>query len=427
MNDAMAKSRLFSFAALTLCLIFNAGCATIHGIMPEEPISSAHDQPQEIPSAKIPTSIASLPIASLAQNQILDCVPNSSASRTMHYPVPEFDLFNPLNPAMHEYYLTEQAGWPFVVGYHGLARMLPGATVFVGLRGEASGFHKSAASPAFLKMLAENPHMGMITVDEYRYEDKTAKGSRPLMPICHRSWLPGGYLGTEIPAFRDGGATLMLEKILPNRNPVVIVSYSNSTSPRSELIARTLRKPENINYRYFGNPQKFLTEYILKTDFSDHVYPNIRGFIDIEGNFEYTKNFWDLMAYLKLEVERDQSKFFYSAVRIEKTDAYPVQTTMIRLLGLEGQESDEGVIRFQNGKGNIIIDIITNPYEPYYAGVGGDIRRLTKMKVSTSRNIRRGRVTHLTMGDWVAQRFFATTAFLQNGMTKTYQSASAAK
>lgn len=353
------------------------------------------------------------PITQSDKARVFDCREYSAGITGFRSETPEFNLFNDELSDKRKFYLAEENGWPFIVGYHNLDRIKPDTTWIVALRGESSGFHCSSVSKPILKMLEELPGAAMITVDEYKYHTtKKVDGQKVMHPICHRSRYPERYINTESPGFENGGAMRLLKRALPSANPVIIMSYSNATTPRGELIARTLKTDEALDYKHFGDPKQFLLDYILKTDYNAGVYPAIKGFIDIEGNYEYKKSFWDLLAYIKLEIERDANKFYYSAIRIEKFDAYPVQTTMIRALDLEGVENDEGVIRFTNPQGNVVIDIITNHFQPYYYGVGGDIRKNTRMKAAGSA-VKRTYSNHYMMGPFISRRLLETTKFLQ--------------
>ena len=88
--------------------------------------------------------------------------------------------------------------------------------------------------------------------------DKDEKSRRKsVMPICHRSYHKNGYLGTEIPGFREGGANRLLRRVLPAQGSVVIVSYSNGTSPRGEFIPRAdyialLKKAVNTDHKWIS-------------------------------------------------------------------------------------------------------------------------------------------------------------------------------
>jgi hypothetical protein len=204
----------------------------------------------------------------------------------------------------------------------------------------------------------------------------------------------------------------LLKRALPAPNPIVIMSYSNSTTPRGELLSRNLMNDEKLDYKHFGDPKQFLADYIAKTSLDGAVYGAIKGFIDIEGNYEYNKSLWDLLAYIKTEIDNNPNKFYYSAMRIEKFDAYPVQTTMIRALELKGVEDENGIIRFTNPAGNVVIDMVTNHFQPYYSGVGGDVRKNTNMKVYPG-NVRRTRSDHYMLGPFIHRRLLETTPFLK--------------
>jgi hypothetical protein len=355
------------------------------------------------------------PVEPSDRARIVDCREYSAATMWWRSETPHFDIFNDSLNDQRKFYITEQGGWPFVIGYHHLTRVKPDTTWIVALRGESSGFHSTSVAKPILKMLEDLPGAAMITVDEYKYNGRTVGEQKVLHPICHRTYYRERKIGTESPGFENGGALKLMRRILPSPNQVILMSYSNATTPRGEFLVRDLKDPEEkINYKLYGNPKLFLDSYIEKTNFNSEVYPAIKGFIDIEGNYEYNKALWDLLAFIKLEIEPDPNRFYYSAVRIEKFDAYPVQTTMIRALELKGVEDSEGVIRFTNPAGNVIIDIITNHFQPYYYGVGGDIRRNTNMIPAT--NVRRTNINHYMMGPFIHRRLLYTTPFLKKEM-----------
>lgn len=353
------------------------------------------------------------PILERHAPQYFDCIENSSGVTALKPQFPEFDFFPRVAHSDREFYLAEEGGWPFVIGYHGRARMQPGRTVIVGLRGEASGFHKSAATAAFLRLYNDLPAATLVTVDEYRYFSRPKVAGKLLAPICHRGRYPERYINTESPGFENDGGRRLLWRLTAYRNPVVIVSYSNATTPRNQLLDRKVLNGQKWDFKHIKDHRKFLGEYLLNTNLAEGTSPQIRGFIDMEGNYEIKKPFWDLLAYIRLEVERDPAKFFYSAARIDKYDAYAGHLAMIQALDLEGIEDAEGVIRFTNKLQNVVLDLVTNPYEPHYIGTSGDIRKLTKMKVSTAKQITRQRATHFKMGDWTVERVLKTTNFLK--------------
>ncbi len=367
-------------------------------------------QPQTQPGIE---TILARPILPAHQAQYFDCIENSAGVTALRAQFPEFDLFPKVPHADRGYYLAEEGGWPFVVGYHGRSRMLPGSTVIVGLRGEASGFHKSAATGSFVRLYHDLPGAALVTVDEYRYFERPKVAGKLLAPICHRGRYPERYINTESPGFENDGGKRLLWRLTAHQNPIIIVSYSNATTPRNQLLDRKIINGKKWDFKRIKDYRQFMSEYLLNTSFPEGAYPHIKGFIDMEGNYEITKPFWDLLAYIKLEVERDPKKFFYSAARIDKYDAYAGHLAMIKALDLNGVEDADGVIRYANTQQNVVLDLVTNPYEPHYIGTSGDIRKLTNMKVSPAKQITRQKATHFKMGDWTVERVLKTTPFLK--------------
>lgn len=385
-------------------------------------------QPQ--PAAKtqaktsVPTGVPFTQVGLAHKQHMYDCIENTAAPTTLRFPHSKLNYFPQVSDPSLSVYLTEENGWPFLIGYYKKENYTPAGDYLVALRGEASGWHKSAATNAVLSLIDNTQNNALVFIDEYSYIKKEKEKFRlkSLMPICHRSYHKEGYLGTETPGFNKGGANRLLRRALPAQGSVVIVSYSNGTSPRGEFIPREPAPGYKPEYRNFQDPAKFLVNHILETRFVDSVYPDIRGFIDIEGNFEFTKSFWDLLAYIKLEIEPHGDKFFYSTARIEKFDAYPGQVVMINALGLKGKEGADGVIRYQNKRGNVIIDIVTNAYQPNYWNVGKDIRSVTKMEPYKGKDMVRTRLTHFNIPDWAAQRILQTTPFLKPRATPLHTS-----
>lgn len=400
--------------------VFFFACQTLAKLRPAaEKQPAVTVLPQSVPAKSTPKPVvpAGVPIVHIGppyKSHMFDCIENTSASTTLRFPNARFNFFPKEGDPRLSFHLTEENGWPFLVGYYKRENYSPAGDYFVALRGEASGWHRSAATNAVFALIDNTQNNSLIFLDEYSYvkKDKEKGRLKSVMPICHRSYHSFGYLGTEIPGFNKGGANRLLKRVLPTQGSVVIVAYSNGTSPRGEFVPREPAPDYKPDYRAFHDPAKFLMNHILETRFVDTVYPNIRGFIDIEGNFEFTRSFWDLLAYIKLEIEPRGDRFFYSTARIEKFDAYPGQIVMINALGLRGKEGADGVIRYQNKRGNVIIDIVTNAYQPNYWNVGKDIRTVTKMEPYKGKDMVRTRLSHFNIPDWAVQRILTTTPFL---------------
>lgn len=316
-----------------------------------------------MPTIPIPLTegdITLLPLKTIAakdQFHFFDCVEHSSATTTWRAEIPEFDLFSKRFETQHRYFLAEIGGWPFVVGFHAQDRMQPGRSVVVALRGEASGFHKSAATPALLRLLNRHTSIPLITLDEYRYLPRDKKNAKALAPICHRARYPERYIFTENPGFENGMGVRLIDSLVSEQNSIIIFSYSNATTPRNQLFERRIRENHSSVISDNMPADQILKQHLLSTHMPDNKFSRFRGFIDVEGDFEINKLFWDFLAFIKSEINRNPQRFFYSATRIEKSDAYAGHITMIRALQLSGVEDDRGVIRFKNKAGNIITQI----------------------------------------------------------------------
>ena len=259
-------------------------------------------QPQPVVKSQaklsVPAGVPMTPVGLAHKQHMHDCIENTSSPTALRFPNARLNFFPPVPDPSLSLHLTEENGWPFLIGYYKKENYDPAGDYLVALRGEASGWHKSAATNAVLSLADNSQNNGLVFIDEYSYlqQEKEKGRIKPIMPICHRSYHKDGYLGTEIPGFNKGGANRLLRRVLPTHGSVVIVSYSNGTSPRGEFSPREVAPGYKPDYRAFQDPAKFLMNHILETRFVDSVYPNIRGFIDIEGNFEFTKSFWDLLA-----------------------------------------------------------------------------------------------------------------------------------
>ncbi len=90
---------------------------------------------------------------------------------------------------------------------------------------------------------------------------------------------------------------------------------------------------------------------------------------------------------------------------MNKPDAFPVQVTMIQVLNLKGVEGDDGIIRYSNEKGNVIIDVIPTPNPPYYVNKKIDLRTATQFKVSENKAKDRKFIPHLNLATYTIDRF----------------------
>lgn len=307
------------------------------------------------------------------------------------------------------FFLTETHSWPFLVGIHNKTQYSEMLPIFLVMRGEASGFHKSSMTQSLKSFIRLHEKSLFVTVDEYAYfppsTDQANVKTSALMPLCHRKHYPTGYVGPFIPGFRFGGAWKLLEKITGSAGNLVFIMYSNSTSPRAEFFKRNPQENKSIDFNRDISPAQFLKTYIEETNEVESKSHRIKGIIDIEGNFEKGPPLWDLLSYIKTRVMNNKNKFYYSAVRIEKADAYPVQVVMVKALGLKGIESADGTVTFTNNTGNVIVEFILNSYEPHYANVNVDLRNSASFsQIPETGKITWQEVNHFTMPSWVFSR-----------------------
>jgi hypothetical protein len=88
----------------------------------------------------------------------------------------------------------------------------------------------------------------------------------------------------------------------------------------------------------------------------------------------------------------DATRSYYSIVRVDKPDAFPVNALMIRALELEGAETAEGVLRYTNTQGNVVMEVLgRNSRQPYGQGSNDLLKpqRLSVLQVPSNARLSR--------------------------------------
>jgi hypothetical protein len=343
------------------------------------------------------------------KNRIMDCHPDRFVTDPVDisFAFPYFNYFQKSERYQFKHFLTEQNKWPFLVSYANIDSYKPGEPVFIGMRGDAAGFHKTDATSALFHFGNYFNSSLYLFIDEYRYLGKTGDISKSIVvPLCHKRHYPDGYVGPDIPAFQNGGNWKLLNKLTPSQN-FIFVSYSNGSIPRNKFLERENAVGYSPNFNHISNPSKFLDEYIANTNLSSDRSHDIRGLIDFEGNYLMGKPVWDLLAFIKENIEPNPNKFYYAVERIAKDDGYPVHVLMVNALGLHGVEDKNGVVIYKNKRKNVMIEIITNPTQPFYSGKDLDLRKSTNMSTYDGKIERLGELNHFNVSTWASKRLTA--------------------
>jgi hypothetical protein len=323
--------------------------------------------------SKLNFEASTLSVTPEVASRISDC----TYSPPVPDPVPmkiaykDFDYQHPGQESFFQFGLMDVNSWPVLLGLHFPEQKKEEQTVVLALRGDKSGFHKSSFTSSLMDYVKKNKSDNYVLfLEELLYNDAEKNiSSSPLMALCHyRSYPMYGRIGAGWPAMEGGRNWKLLEKIFPENPMYEIIAYSNGTYPRFEFIRRSVIKGFSEMYH---NPDResassFLERYIQTTNISDRRTLQIKGIIDIEGNYSSGKPIWDLAAFLKETIEPDYAKYYYSIVRVNEFNAYQNNVLLIQALELKGQEDENGIIRYSNENGNIIFDVVTNIGEPHY-------------------------------------------------------------
>jgi len=68
-------------------------------------------------------------------------------------------------------------------------------------------------------------------------------------------------------------------------------------------------------------------------------------------------------------------------------------------------ENEQGIIRYSNKLGNIIIDLNTTYHPPHYVNRGIDLRNVTNFKQADKDKVKRIPLNHFSMVEGVVRKF----------------------
>lgn len=412
------KNKLITLSLIVLqCSLLSRKAAPPPVIVPPKPAAVEIKKPVAMKEPAVPAKKEPVkdyrkelrPIKVEDKNRFFDCEPIFSSTKPveMKFTYPFFDYFaEEKKNYLFEHFLAEYETSPFLISYANFEKRFQGRPIILGFRGDGAGFHRTDITGGIQRLAAKLSTSLFMLIDEYRYTEVTDKNldSSKVMPLCHKRKYDEGFIGPEIPAFEKGNVWKFLDNLIP-KEELIVFSYSNGTIPRNKLFERNYKPGYYPDYKNVPDPEAFLKEYIAKTSAPDKNAKRIKGIVDVEGNYMSTKPAWDLLAFLKTHIEPDPLAFFYTAERIGKEDGYPVHVLMIQALGLTGEEDENGVITYTNLNKNIMIEIVTNPEEPYYSGGGLDLQQATKFEYFLKGKTERlPQLNHGNIPTWVIER-----------------------
>jgi hypothetical protein len=201
----------------------------------------------------------------------------------------------------------------------------------------------------------------------------------PVMSLCHNRSYWFGRVGPEWPLIEEHAWPLFSD-LFPFDVNFEFIAYSNGTVSRNAFLRREATH-EVESYKTAGLTPKDYLDYYVKY----HSPPplgtrQIRNLIDIEGNFRISDDLFDLIAFIRDEIMPNEERSYYSIVRVDKPDAFPVNAIMIRALELEAKETAAGLLRYTNARGNVVMEVLgRNGREPYGSG-GNNLLKTTKVE-----------------------------------------------
>ncbi len=344
-----------------------------------------------------------VPIGEEHRGKIYDCIDESQSAA----PVPlklrnaTFNYFAPTENFQH--FFGAYSGWPLVVSFAASERDAKRRTVVVPFRGDTFGYHKSFLTPAIIEYTAADPQKFLVFPGEFVYVKKPAAVTgptaiQPVMSLCHNRSYWFGRVGPEWPLASEHSWAL-LGDLFPFDVDFEFIAYSNGTVSRNAFLRRDATH-ETEPYRNTAlDPKQYLDYYIEYHSSPPTASRKISRLIDIEGNFRISDDLWDLIAFIRDEIMPDPGRSYYSIVRVDKPDAFPVNAIMIRALGLEAIETDEGVLRYRSARGNVTMEVLGRSGPAPYGSGANDLLRLTKVSRFAGK-VKRRNVSHFGIIDF---------------------------
>lgn len=268
---------------------------------------------------------------------------------------PFLKFFEGAQDPFNGFYQTN--GVPLYVHIQGHSKIRADSPIFVGFRGDTAGVHRSLLTPQVYEITRAQPTGVMLMSGSYvKYRNGTYQS------VCHRRRYPEiGYIGSNWPALK-GDPWEPVTRFFGEHQNLYLVSYSNGSVVKDEMLQTTYRGSISADVT---RANAFLQTY--NTDFK---YPEevsrVTGILDIESNYSLTST-WDLLKLIQENFLYNPTKVYYAATTVEGLMAYN-HVLMIRALELWGVELDNGVIRYSNLLGNVVIDFVVKS-RPWYRRV----------------------------------------------------------
>jgi hypothetical protein len=310
---------------------------------------------------------------------------------------PAFDYFKPAAESGIEHFLADWHGWPLTISFSPESPGQERTRIIIPFRGDTFGYHKSFMTDPIRKYAARDPRSFVVFPGEFIYVQPPKKRpadpfKEPIMSLCHGRSYWFGFVGVEWPLLREKRWNF-LDELFPFNVGYEFISYSVGAMTRNLLLRREA-KERLVNYRFANlDPVSYLNRYIETHGPAPYESRRIMRLIDIDGNIRIRDELWDLIAFIKTEIMPEKERQYYSIVSVEKDDAFPINVIMIRALSLSGVEREDGVIRYSNPEGNVIMDVLgQNRGAPY--GTGDlNLMKVTAVKPFQGR-VRRANLSH---------------------------------
>ncbi|GAB4433419.1 MAG: hypothetical protein OHK0011_16480 [Turneriella sp.] len=348
-----------------------------------------------------------VPVSEQHVGKIFDCIDESQSATPVRLKITHktFDYFEPTGGFAH--FLGEFEGWPLMVSFAHTTAETRRRTVVIPFRGDTSGYHKSFLTPAVLDYAARDARKFLVFPGEFIYVKKPPASPErsaplPVMSLCHNRSYWFGRVGPEWPLIEEHAWQLLAE-LFPFDVDYEFIAYSNGTVSRNAFLRREPTQ-EITPYKTAGlSPKEYLDYYVKYHSAPPAAAKAIRSLIDIEGNFRISNDLFDLIAFIRDEIMPHKERSYYSIVRVDKPDAFPVNALMIRALGLQAIETGAGILRYTNSHGNVIMEVLgRNGREPYGSGAN-NLLKTTPVKRYPGA-VRRKAVSHFGIIEFALQR-----------------------
>lgn len=250
-------------------------------------------------------------------------------------------------------------GFPLYVHIQGHLKIRADSPIFIGFRGDTAGVHRSLLTPQVYDLTRAQPAGVMLMGGSYvKYRNGTYQS------VCHRRRYPEiGYIGSNWPALK-GNPWEPVTRFFGEHSNLYLISYSNGSVVKDEMIQTTYRS--SVSYD-LNQASTLLQTYSASSSFRyQEEVSRITGILDIESNYSLAST-WDLLKLIQENFLYNPTKVYYAATTVEGLMAYN-HVLMIRALELRGVELDNGVVRYSNLLGNVVIDFVVKS-RPWYRRV----------------------------------------------------------